>query len=279
MNVITWLGPDRKHKTRLCHVNLLKSYCERNQAVHVDVKAVAVLNIPIHVGEKDTDVVVNPEMSQGRLPNSRILASLDDHLSYLDPPNCFDIMEVIHQHPEFFSDVPTRTNVLHHDIDVGVAGPTKQPPYRVNPVKRQLLRREVDYMLQHGIAEPSASSWSSPCLLVDKSDHTPRFCTDFCKVNFVTKPDCYPLPRLDDCIDREGSANLTLKLAKCEFGQATVTYLGKVVGHGKVCPIGAKVEAIVNFGVPTTRPELKSFLGWQATIGAFVRTLLPLLLP
>lgn len=212
VNVITWLGPDRKHKTRLCHVNLLKSYCERNQAVHVDVKAVAVLNIPIHVGEKDTDVVVNPEMSQGRLPNSRILASLDDHLSYLDPPNCFDIMEVIHQHPEFFSDVPTRTNVLHHDIDVGVAGPTKQPPYRVNPVKRQLLRREVDYMLQHGIAEPSASSWSSPCLLVDKSDHTPRFCTDFCKVNFVTKPDCYPLPRLDDCIDREGSAAFVTKL-------------------------------------------------------------------
>lgn len=358
--------PDRKRKIRLCHVNLLKSYRERNQAVHVEGKAVAVLNIPIHVGEKDADVVVNPEVTQGRLPNSRILASLDDHLSYLDSPNRFDIMEVIHQHPNLFSDVPTRTNVLHHDIDVGVAGPIKQPPYRVNPVKRQLLRKEVDYMLQHGIAEPSASSWSSPCLLVDKSDHTSRFCTDFRKVNVVTKPDCYPLPRLDDCIDRVGSAafvtkldllkgywqvpltqraceisafvtpddfcqyrvmafgmrnapatfqrlvntvlkgvvdceaylddvviysstwsqhvvqlkevfnrlvaaNLTLNLAKCEFGQATVTYLGKVVGHGKVCPIGAKVEAIVNFGVPTTRRELKRFLGMAGYYRSFCK--------
>lgn len=40
-------------------------------------------------------------------------------------PNRFDIMEIIHQHPDLFSDVPTRTNVHHHDIDidVGVAAP------------------------------------------------------------------------------------------------------------------------------------------------------------
>ena len=56
-------------------------------------------------------------------------------------------------------------------------------------------------MLQHDIAEPSVSSWSSPCLLVEKSDHTLPFCTDLRKVNSVTKPDCYPLPRLDDCVD------------------------------------------------------------------------------
>lgn len=34
--------------------------------------------------------------------------------------------------------------------------------------------------------------------------------------------------------DRLADASLTLNLVKCEFGQATVTYLGKVVGHGKV---------------------------------------------
>lgn len=180
-----------------------------------------------------------------------------------------------------------------------------------------------------------------------KSDESPRFCTDFRKVNSVTNPDCYPLPRLDDCIDRVASAtyvtkpdllkgywqvpltpraceisafvtpedfcqcnvmafgmrnapatfqrlvntvlkgvdgceaylddvvissfswsdhisklnavfsrlvaaNLTLNLAKCEFGQATVTYLGKIVGCGKVCPVEAKLEALINFSVPAT---------------------------
>lgn len=38
-------------------------------------------------------------------------------------------------------------------------------------------------------------------------------------------------------------ANHTLNLAKCEFAQATVTYLGKVVGCGQVKPVLSKIEA------------------------------------
>ncbi len=68
-----------------------------------------------------------------------------------------------------------RTNVLEHDIDVNQATPIKQHPYRVNPVKHQLLYKEVQYMLEHGIAEPSSSPWSSPCLLVEKHDGCLRF--------------------------------------------------------------------------------------------------------
>lgn len=82
----------------------------------------------------------------------------------------------------------------------------------LNPNKRQRLQNQVDYMLAHGIAEPSNSSWSSPCLLADKSDGSDRFCTDFRKVNSVTKPDCHPLPHMEDCIDRVGSATFVTKL-------------------------------------------------------------------
>lgn len=44
-------------------------------------------------------------------------------------------------------------------------------------------------------------------------------------------------------------ASLTLNLAKCEFGKATVTYQGKQVVHGQVCPVDLKVAAVLNFGV------------------------------
>ncbi len=47
--------------------------------------------------------------------------------------------------------------------------------------------------------------------------------------------------------ERLAKANLTLNLAKCDFGQATVTYLGKEVGQGQVRPIEAKIIAISNF--------------------------------
>ncbi len=42
-------------------------------------------------------------------------------------------------------------------------------------------------------------------------------------------------------------ANLTVNLAKCEFGKATLTYLDKVVGGGCVKLINAKVEAVCSF--------------------------------
>ena len=32
------------------------------------------------------------------------------------------------------------------------------------------MEKEIKYMLDNHIAEPSASSWASPCLLVDESD-------------------------------------------------------------------------------------------------------------
>ena len=57
---------------------------------------------------------------------------------------------------------------MHHDIEVMYATPIKQQPYRVNPVKLQFLRKEVDYMLGNGIIELSSSEWSSPCVLVPK---------------------------------------------------------------------------------------------------------------
>ena len=67
-------------------------------------------------------------------------------------------------------------------------------------------------MLEHGIIEPSQSNWSSPCLLVPKSDGSYRFCTDYRKVNSVTKSDSYPIPRVEDCIDRIGCAKYVTKL-------------------------------------------------------------------
>lgn len=57
------------------------------------------------------------------------------------------------------------------------------------------------------------------------------------------------------------NASLTVNLAKCEFGKATITYPRKVVGQGQVQPVDAKVCAIVDFPVPTTRRELHRFLG------------------
>ena len=61
----------------------------------------------------------------------------------------------------------------------------------MNPVKQQILREEVQYLLDNDFIEPSQSEWSSPCILVPKPDETFRMCTDYRKVNSVTKTDTF----------------------------------------------------------------------------------------
>ena len=77
------------------------------------------------------------------------------------------------------------------------------------------MKEEVDYMLAHDIIKLSNSEWSSPCVLGPKSDGSIRFCTDYRKVNTITKGDTYPLPRILDCrpIDRVGNAKYVTKIA------------------------------------------------------------------
>ena len=65
-------------------------------------------------------------------------------------------------------------------------------------------------MLAHDIIEPSQSAWSSPCLLVPKGDGSYCFCTDFHKVNSVTKSDSFPIPRIEDCIDHIGHSKYVI---------------------------------------------------------------------
>ena len=105
-----------------------------------------------------------------------------------------------------FPDVPTQTTVTLHDVEVGDTHPIKQHPYHINPLKLEVMKKEVEYMLANSIIEPSRSQWSSPCVLVPKGDGSYRFCTDFHKVNAITRTGSYPIPHVEDCIDKIGSA-------------------------------------------------------------------------
>ncbi|KAL1248722.1 hypothetical protein QQF64_022040, partial [Cirrhinus molitorella] len=168
----------------------------------------------------------------GRLKNSETLKNLHKMLVHLPESKCADLVALINCYVSLFGDVPSRTHWLEHDIDVGDAEPIRQHFYRVSPNKLLHLKAEVQYMLDNEIAQPSFSSWSSPCLLVNKSDGTYRFCTDYRKINKVTKPDSFPLPRIEDCVDRVGNAPATFQrlMNKVVLGlEGVAVYLDNVV--------------------------------------------------
>jgi hypothetical protein len=90
---------------------------------------------------------------------------------------------------------------VKHHIDTGDAAPIKQHPRRVPYSQIDAVNDEIDKMLQKGIIRPSSSPWSSPVVLVKKSDDSLRFCVDYRKLNSVTKKDSFPIARIDETID------------------------------------------------------------------------------
>ncbi|GBM20257.1 Retrovirus-related Pol polyprotein from transposon 17.6 [Araneus ventricosus] len=69
------------------------------------------------------------------------------------------------------------------------------------------------------------------------------------------------LKHLQDVLERIKRAKLTIKPPKCKFAQDEVQYLGHIVGHGKLSPAELKAKAIQNFPIPTTKTEIRAFLG------------------
>ena len=209
--------PDRRKETQVCHINMLKAYHEKPKPELVTLNNRLGLESPTHskdcVGqvaekEEDTESEIRLENDQQpiKLQNSQILNDLGTKLSHLPSVQRKELAEVITQYREVFPDVPSKTNLIEHDVDVGDSAPIKQHPYRVSPMKKELLDKEVQYMLKNDIIEESQSNWSSPCILVPKHDGGFRFCTDFREVNDKTKSDSFPIPRIADCIDQIGNA-------------------------------------------------------------------------
>ena len=69
------------------------------------------------------------------------------------------------------------------------------------------VRKQVNEMIQNEIIEQTYSPWNSPILLVRKKDNTTRFVCDYRELNKVTKKDAYPLPNIQDVLDRMSGTN------------------------------------------------------------------------
>ena len=64
--------------------------------------------------------------------------------------------------------------------------------------------------------------------------------------------------------EKLSDAKLTVNLCKCEFGKATVTFLGHVVGQGNVKHVVAKVKAICEITCTLRKEAADAFsrYGW-----------------
>ncbi|KAK4318068.1 hypothetical protein Pmani_010915 [Petrolisthes manimaculis] len=196
------ITPGRRKAARKVHANNMKLFHHRQTVMTVRGEVNS-------AQEEDNFIPTVP-----RINNSSIIHNLDPVLQHLCSKEREDVKTLLVRFPEILQDVPQQCVVASHNVVLldGVS-PIKQAPYRMSPCKREILRKEVQFLIDNGLAEHSSSEWASPCLLVPKPDGSSRLCTDYRRVNEVTRTDSYPLPRIDDILDsieKMGDSKYTL---------------------------------------------------------------------
>ena len=113
-----------------------------------------------------------------RLANTAVWRTFDSKLFHVLESQRQDLDKLLLEFKHLFPDIPTRTDPIYHDEDIGNGDPAEQHPYKLNPSKQKYLKEEIKYLLENDFIEPSNSTWSSPCILFPKLDGSYRMCTD-----------------------------------------------------------------------------------------------------
>ena len=112
--------PDRRTQNQLCHINMLKPYYTRKGE---NVKPVQTIVTDPAESDCNFDETFDVHSGTAKLNNSEILRNIDSKLAHLTQSQQQYLMELFSEYDQLFSDVPSRTDTIIHDVDVGDAKP------------------------------------------------------------------------------------------------------------------------------------------------------------
>ena len=134
--------------------------------------------------------------------------------------------EVLRQFADVFQPPPpgVHEKEVKHTIPLKAGAEIpKTTYYPLSPKGTQVLKEQLQVLLKNSWVRRSASAFGAPVLLVPKADGSFRLCVDYRALNRITEKCSYPLPRIDELLEKLGKAKVlsTLDLSR-GYHQITV---------------------------------------------------------
>ncbi|UYV81082.1 hypothetical protein LAZ67_19002721, partial [Cordylochernes scorpioides] len=175
--------------------------------------------------------------------SSKVSAILTKYPNLCRPPS--DFVEAKHSVKHY---IPTRGQPIHSKAR------------RLDSQRLTLAKAEFQYMLNNGIIRPSNSPWASPLHLVSKKDESLRPCGDYRRLNAVTLPDRYPIPRLDDFHHILKGTRVYSKIDLCKaFYQIPIAEEDKLK-TAIITPFGLFEFNVMSFGLRNATATFQRFM-------------------
>ncbi|XP_019248470.1 PREDICTED: uncharacterized protein LOC109227728 [Nicotiana attenuata] len=90
--------------------------------------------------------------------------------------------------------------------------PVSKWPYRYPRIKKDVIEKFVQEILDQGVIQHSTGPYASHVVLVGKKDGSWRLCVDYRDLNQLTVKDKFPIPIIEDLLDELGGAVVFSKI-------------------------------------------------------------------
>ena len=196
---------DRKKKKQILHINMLKKYVPPVEQFCSPVFHSLSFQEPPLPSPMPSST---PASTSKEINVSDIRKDLAERLDlgHLSSTQQDDVLDLILKTPRAVDGTLRLCQTMKHDVKLSDNRYVKSSPYKLPPNKLQILRNEIQSLLDQDVIEPSCSPYSSPCILVPKKNGTHRLVVDYRRINKITVPDSFPLPDIQTLLDEVSNA-------------------------------------------------------------------------